>query len=140
MLVSEQGRVLSGQGPSLKRACCSWVKPGSVRKPNLPDLGTAKLTPMGFTRVQPTYDVRGEVENLASEECGYSSICIYDAWTTTDRGWQQHPFLLLAQLAVFADVVVVPCPSGVSGTVFVEQRTALMVQLSTALFRERVLR
>ena len=49
----------------------------------LPDLGTAKLTPMGFTRVQPTYDVRGEVENLASEECGYSSIRIYDARTTT---------------------------------------------------------
>ena len=43
MMLAEQARVLSDQEPSLKRPYCSWVKLGSVRKPNLPGLGIAKL-------------------------------------------------------------------------------------------------
>ena len=33
-------------GGFAQKAYCSWVKPGSVRKPNLPGLGTAKFTRM----------------------------------------------------------------------------------------------
>ena len=39
MSVSEEARVFQVRGsPLLKGAYSSWVKPGSVRKPNLPGL------------------------------------------------------------------------------------------------------
>ena len=58
LMLTEQARVLSGQEPSLKRAYCSWVKPGSVRNADRIWVSTpqnrtyrawrtAKLTPIG---------------------------------------------------------------------------------------------
>ena len=46
VLLTEPACILSGQEELLKSVYRFWVKPGSVRKPNLPGLGTAKLTPM----------------------------------------------------------------------------------------------
>ena len=64
VMLAEQARVLSGQEPWLKRACCFWVKPGSVRKPNLPGLSTAKFTRMVRFPTAPGYCLNQDSLNL----------------------------------------------------------------------------